>query len=390
MLFQFALLVWALLAIAALAIDMGFISLTRTQMQMAAETAALEGLRWRDNSGPNSDAFRRTQASGIVASLFTDPSGERQLGAGPDIPLSGGETEFNALQTIGPPPYGFYVPDLQPNTPQNLAYGDMVSGCYIAPPPPEPPGAENSDYIRNDFVLAEDASGGCPASSAAARSFLIRLRRTNDFQGFDNQPGVSSAGTALPLLFGRATTIHSDSTNNPNNYNPRVHGITLRGTAIADTQPALRIGILRATPFALERSFWESLVVGSPSSVVVGVQQAPSGNIASYYSSPLTTAGQPAAPTAPYGSASGEGFVPIYQDISGINRVIGFGAVTWTGGGTGEITVTRSEQRVASANATRHVSEGISGLTSVDLASVMQANQELFLNGAILVPVLVR
>ena len=44
----FGFLVFACMAIAALVIDVGFARLTQHEMQTAADTAALEGLRYRD------------------------------------------------------------------------------------------------------------------------------------------------------------------------------------------------------------------------------------------------------------------------------------------------------------------------------------------------------
>ena len=44
----FAMLMFALMGLAALVIDIGFARLTQRQMQTAVDSAALEGLRWKD------------------------------------------------------------------------------------------------------------------------------------------------------------------------------------------------------------------------------------------------------------------------------------------------------------------------------------------------------
>src|SRR5437016_6003144 len=97
-----------LLGVAALTIDMGIARLTQVQMQNAADTAALEGLRGRDTG----DATRRTAACQMAAWEFDDsfgphcqPAGETDieylsagtqgsnwLGAGPAIAMDDGIT----------------------------------------------------------------------------------------------------------------------------------------------------------------------------------------------------------------------------------------------------------------------------------------------------------
>ena len=48
MLVLVAVMLFALMALAALIIDMGFVRLTQGQMQSGVNSTALEGLRWRD------------------------------------------------------------------------------------------------------------------------------------------------------------------------------------------------------------------------------------------------------------------------------------------------------------------------------------------------------
>ena len=70
----FAVLVIALLGIAALGIDMGLARLSQAQMQTAADTAALEGLRLRDFHEYRAlgDPYRRPRVGELVQQVFDD------------------------------------------------------------------------------------------------------------------------------------------------------------------------------------------------------------------------------------------------------------------------------------------------------------------------------
>ncbi len=81
----FVMMFFGIMGLAALVIDMGFVRLAQRQMQTAVDSAALEGLRWRDSL---SDQDRREQASSVVASLFSDAAdsgGTVHYGAGPVV-----------------------------------------------------------------------------------------------------------------------------------------------------------------------------------------------------------------------------------------------------------------------------------------------------------------
>jgi hypothetical protein len=173
----------------------------------------------------------------------------REFGAGPLFafdPDPGAGGDLNALQTISVPDPHVYNPDLQLNR-GNEPEGDLVSGTFDAMQPP----VENDDYTRLDFIpgIAMSVSD-CPDSEPgsppiADDAFLVRLRRTNDFDGLDELAGVSSRGPALPLLFGRGAAIGSDP---DAEYSPRIHGLTVRATAIAQAYPALTVGPQVAVP----------------------------------------------------------------------------------------------------------------------------------------------
>ena len=83
----FAVFLFAALPFMALLVHLGMVTLTWRQMQTAVNTAAIEGLRFRDEL---SDADRRVQVQELVSALFDDDldssNGDTmQFGAGPDI-----------------------------------------------------------------------------------------------------------------------------------------------------------------------------------------------------------------------------------------------------------------------------------------------------------------
>lgn len=227
---QFALLLVALLASAALVVDVGLALLAQASLQTAADSAALEGLRFRDADG---DEGRRARVAALVARSFDDdldPSNGDALnvGAGPLLELSGGEPGSNALATLSAPSPPVYDPVLEANFPDNAANGDQVAGSFE----PGAPAFEDPFYGRTDFDVA------APAGAAAAPAFLVRLRRTPNLQGQDVVPGVASSGPPLPLLFGLGSALHGEPAAG---YQPREQGIAVRGTAIAATRRALAV-----------------------------------------------------------------------------------------------------------------------------------------------------
>src|SRR5262249_23603215 len=115
---QVALIAFAFLSLLALIVDLGYARVAQAQMQTAADSAAIEGLRYRDagavnaatgQSTPNafaSDCVRRAAAHRVVRATFDDdldPAVEDpdyQFGAGPVIDLTDGQTSLHALQTM--------------------------------------------------------------------------------------------------------------------------------------------------------------------------------------------------------------------------------------------------------------------------------------------------
>ncbi len=258
----FAVLVFAILGIAALTVDVAFASLGQAQMQAAADTAALEGVRLRDYDAYRfrSNLYRRPLMSELVQQVMDDdlhpthgivgsdayhppvgPDDADQLrcGAGPVLRLENGLGADNASATIVVPDASTaneqdeWVDDprLLANS-RNAAFGDIVSGRHN----PYSSHVEDASYNRDDFTPATpvgfDTSGGWNAIG-----MLVRMRRTTGEEILDHVDQISSHGNPLPFLFGMGTSIHAGGA-----YNPRRDGITMRAVAIASGRPALRIG----------------------------------------------------------------------------------------------------------------------------------------------------
>lgn len=258
----FAVLVFAILGIAALTVDVAFANVGQAQMQAAADTASLEGLRLRDYDVYRwrSDLFRRPLMSELVRQTMDDdlhPTGGLlqpdpfrpgmppddpdafRFGAGPSIRLVNGLGADNASAEIVIPdgstatPGDQWIDDpaLEQNR-RNAACGDIVSGRHV----PYAAHVEDDSYNRDDFVPAipvgSDTSGG-----SNAIGMLVRMRRTTGDNILDHVDQISSHGNPLPFLFGMGTSIHAGGA-----YNPRRDGITMRAVAIASGRPALRIG----------------------------------------------------------------------------------------------------------------------------------------------------
>jgi hypothetical protein len=245
-------MLFTLMALAALVIDFGFVRLTQRQMLAATDAAALEGLRWRDVQqweqlppgwlnnpsflqavGANSeaslvdpinatqqDAIRRWAAANMISLMTTseasDTADPANYGFGPEVqftPTTAGGGLAGPLVAPRQPPV--YQPQLQTNS-GNAANGDIVSGFYG----PDQAGVEQSDYTRNDYSpVASSASG-----TAQPPSVLVRMRRGAPGNSLDQETGVSSSGGAVPFFFGYGAPIDRTSA---------AQGVTVRGTSIA-------------------------------------------------------------------------------------------------------------------------------------------------------------
>jgi hypothetical protein len=293
------------MAVAALVAEMGSAILTQRQMQTAADTAAIEGLRlrdelppaWRDDpqtrasmedacgSHPDGDCARRWAARQGLFDLFDDnlnpgdgdPSAAAQnagmpsnFGAGPIVNIEPGSAGSGAGTAIGAG--GLFVANgatvYKPTDPRwpfalnlgNDPAGDMVSGLYHDDPSAYAPGngpVENEQSMRTDF----QARPG-PAASA----FLVRMKRSSTPQ----EPGVASSGPPLAWVFARGSLIASRGTGAQTGW-AKNEGITVRATGIADARPALVVGpsfpsqaIAGVAPFGLSLAYWMSLAEGTP------------------------------------------------------------------------------------------------------------------------------
>ncbi len=258
----FAVLLFALLPLMALIVHTGFITLTRRQMQTAVNTAALEGLRSRDDNSLT-EQERRERVRDLVSAVFddnldSDSEDALRLGAGPvvefddeptDVPIVG--SNFKASRTIRPENLGVYDPDpiLALNT-SDARDGDMVRGQYVDSASDH---EESGTYQRNDFRLPGDSGYDAVKGNDA---FLARLRRSGETFAAD----TGSAGPTIPFLFGRggltrtvydagATAPHTPHNPDPAAlWNRRERGTIVRSTAIAQAQPAKSVGPGFTTP----------------------------------------------------------------------------------------------------------------------------------------------
>ena len=278
---MFAFMFFGLMGLAALVIDVGFARLAQRQMQSAVDSAALEGLRWQSVSSAN-PLLPRQQASQIVADLFTDyvdPSGGTiQYGAGPVVNFTGGNgpSDLAASQFMSPGAPPVYQPMVSTGTaglelnPSNATEGDMVAGTYN----PGEPSAEADDYTRADFT----PSSGTAASTGSA--FLVRMRRTNNLNGLDQEPGISCGGPTLPILFGRGSMMARSGS--PGQLSV-ASGITVRATAIAGPQPAKTVGplytssggtltaVAQLAPFAITDALWTQVLSAGTAATVISL-----------------------------------------------------------------------------------------------------------------------
>ena len=154
----------------------------------------------------------------------------------------------------------------------------------MAPTRYDPPSAdEDGATTRRLHALCR------PGASAPA--FLVRMRRTNNPSGLDQESGsgISSSGPTLPILFGRGSMMARSGTGNQLSVTT---GITVRATAIAaagdgitfsgtsGTYSAGRaksagppyqgpdasgnaVNIPGTTPFSITASAWSSMTVGT-------------------------------------------------------------------------------------------------------------------------------
>ena len=103
----------------------------------------------------------------------------------------------------------------------------LAIGC--ATPPPD---------RLSMVVKGRDLSSGTPrqfeiSGEDTAEALSDAVAQTED--------GIATSGPSLPLTFGMGTLTHADPSDG--SYSVRRDGLTVRGTAIAQTRPASRVGL---------------------------------------------------------------------------------------------------------------------------------------------------
>jgi hypothetical protein len=419
MLVQLALIVTGLFAVLTLAVDFGYVTLTRTQMQDAADTAALEGLRLRDfdpthnDDGFVGDCLRRLAARDLVAWTFDDnrnpgDGDPDHFGAGPIVTATPDLGALDAASTIDAPDPPVYKPHLQLNQAENRAEGDMVSGAFdaatsgdetgtytradLAPGTPVPPGASGLGECPADTPPLWSATpSGQPFSRDDA--FLVRLRRTVDREGLDAIDGVSSAGPSLPLLFGRGALITSDPDAAAGSI--RAEGIVVRGTAIARARPVLQAGVATSewtgiVSFTLSAAAADALPefpLAATYTLNVGAIHG-DGEIGRFVSPADVRAVGALLPSAvpapdcdtvpvpdPGDRPTIRGLVPLYADYGSGSRVTAYAFIRmeWPDCANDPLTITltREAQRMAYENAsTRPAPTLLTGVSAAELTAI--------------------
>ena len=290
-----------LIGVLALTLDYGFVLLARRQMQTGVNAAALEGARDINGLG-------RENARDLMRNIYDDDLDPNQndttIGAGIDKSLIQGDGFQSTTigdgdglsNTLANRSQYIYRPNPQLNV-SNERHGDFIRGDFV----PNQSHNEDSTYIRNDFALNGDNGN----------AFLARLRRTHNPNGLDQVPGVSSSGGGLPLIIGHLAWFAATSPQAE--YSIRRDGVTVRATAIAQQQVALRVGngsdrVYGALPFAI------SVAELKARNFATGIVQT---------SATLTMVGQFVGPLHP-ATPSSSGYIAVYTTINGVNRVIGF------------------------------------------------------------------
>jgi len=293
----------ALFAMLALVLDLSRAMLMRRQMQASVNSAAMDGLRFRDDipeawrdatTAPTGlletvgvppavaydladpdwrqyiDRARRWSAANLGGQALFAPDHEQSLARVPKVSVAvNPNNSFPPfLQTIDPADLfdDFPRPVMQANLDTDGSQidpgGDLVGGAFDASDAAHVE-THLPTYARTDFTEFGDSSSSTGYHSDANSAFVARLRRTGeDFNGSD---GSRTASQRMPLLFGIGV---KDSTSGE-----PLQAI-VRATAVADSQPALSIGpmfyravpatagiqwTVGAAPFVISPPAWQSL-----------------------------------------------------------------------------------------------------------------------------------
>jgi hypothetical protein len=259
----------------------------------------------------------------------------------------------------------------------------VVAGAFDASGTPE----ETSSYARGDFTPAP------AATSPSAGALLVRLRRTRPGNALDTEAGVSSTGPALPLLFGRGTTIRGADPDD--GYSVRHHGLSVRAAAIAGTTPAAAVGRRRpelalpgAAAFTVRADFWSTLPLDVPTStasgpagsfVAVADQAWRIGDSVVAAACPTTSAAPPTGPVTGV-------VVPVFECVGTVARVVAFGVADVDAAGT---LVRRASRVIANTSASTGRPPSGPALSSAEWTTVLGA-WRTFAGEPALAPALVR
>lgn len=304
-----------LIGILALTLDMGFVLQARRQMQTGVNATALEGLRNVDVDDDGTTDGRESAAR-LMRNVYDDnldpTTNNTTVGAGVDHTLVQGDGYQQTTLGNATGSRDLYVnrssfiyrPDPQLNE-TNDQHGDLVFGEYDELATSH---VEQADYSRDDFstVLSDPT---------AEQAFLVRLRRTHNPLGLDRIAGISSGGNGLPLLLARFSWLAQQPAGTA--YSIRRDGVTVRATAIADEEFAVRVWpqgsndqVYGAIPFGVAKS--DFIANADPTGTI-----QPTTIV-------LTHFGQPAEFSSS-GSYNGEtGYVAVIDDSISPARVIGF------------------------------------------------------------------
>ncbi len=309
-----AMLMFGLMAMAALVIDIGFARLAQRQMQTATDAAALEGLR---GYGVVAHVDRQSNAEKFIAWQFDDdldsvPSDDGitgeggAFGAGPIVTFSGG---------VGDPS----------NYASQLITVDLDNVVYK-------PVMQRGDEKPGEFRVSIQRGGV-----------------------LDNDAALFAEGPSIPYLFGRGSLINRQLVG---------AGIAVRANSIVDTKPAVKVGL----PI-LDSA--DHLVY--PGAVAIGFTIANwklGGVNPVILDAPKTVLGQPIA-TAGTASILPDGFAAIFVNVQGIDRVIGFGYLS------GGLPITTQPPPVATGNAVSRWSDVWANLDSAFRDDVLSQNSLL-------------
>jgi len=334
----FAMLLFGIMAMAALVIDIGFARLAQRQMQTAVDSAALEGLR---GLGIIAYDDRQANAENFIAWQFDDDldAANRDDGiagdggafnAGPIISFSGG---------AGDP--SIYASQLMTVDPDNAVY--------------KPRRMQRRDE---------------PDDEERKNTFQVIMQRGGAIEG---DPDLFDLGPSVPYLFARGSLINRETVRG---------GMSVRALSTAESVPALKIGdpvfdsanveiYPGPSPIGYELNDWNGTKIDPNTQEPLLPRLEPrSTNQVKVVGLAITAVGSAQSPLP-------DGICAIYTKIDGVDRVVGFGRIS---------VGAALPSYVALANASGRLSSVWSELDSEHVEELLSANRSII--GGLRVPVL--